>query len=381
MAVTSIRETAPEQTRVAVRVVDADVHPTPRAELFDYIPEPYRSDFWKRKKWGDINVYDAPDYAHAHAMRLDSFPEDGGFAGSDPDLAFRQVIMEAGCDIVILEPLGPAMHLPELTQSFQIATNHWLVNHWLDSKTNWHERWRGSICVGIEDPVAAVREIEYWAGHPQLVQVLIPAEPRPAWGDPRYDPIWEAATRHNLPVTCHLGRGSFELFPMPPVGYPSYNHDFMVTYSLLAANQVMSLVFDGVFERFPSLQIVFAEHAYSWILPLMWRMDAVYAARKADLPDLHQKPSEYVYDHIWLTTQPLDFPDDRAELRKLMRWMQADRLLLYSSDYPHWTFDDPKWIIRQLPAEYRESLMFQNSIDLYGLPTTVPALEGQTRVW
>ena len=39
---------------------------------------------------------------------------------------------------------------------------------------------------------------------------------------------------------------------MPPVGFPSYNHDFMVTYSLLAANQVMSLIFDGVFDRFPT---------------------------------------------------------------------------------------------------------------------------------
>src|SRR5512146_2011953 len=100
---------------------------------------------------------------------------------------------------------------------------------------------------------------------------MIQAEPRPAWGDPKYDPIWEAATRHDLPVCCHLGRGSFEFLPMSPVGYSSYNHDFMVTYSLLAANQVMSLIFDGVFERFPTLRIVLVEHAFTWRLPLMCR--------------------------------------------------------------------------------------------------------------
>ena len=33
-----------------------------------------------------------------------------------------------------------------------------------------------------------------------------------------------------------------------------------MTYSLLAANQVMSLIFDGVFERFPTLKIIFVEH-------------------------------------------------------------------------------------------------------------------------
>jgi predicted TIM-barrel fold metal-dependent hydrolase len=382
MAVTTQERTASQQERVAVRVVDSDLHPTPRAgALTEYIPEPYRSTFWKRYRPGTQEFYDAPDYGESKAMRLDAFPEDGGFPGSDPDMAFRHVIMEAGCDIAILEPLGAKVSIPELNQSMEIAVNHWLVDNWLDGKTNWHERWRGSISVAIDEPSGAAKEIEHWAGHPYLVQVMIPAEPRPAWGDPKYDPVWEAATRHGLPVTCHLGRGSFELLPMSPVGYSSYNHDFMVTYSLLAANQIMSLIYDGVFERFPTLQILLVEHAYSWILPLMWRMDAVYEARKSDLPLIKRKPSEYVYDHIWFTTQPLDFPDDRSELAKALEWMEANRLLLFSTDYPHWTFDDPKWVIRQIPEQLREAIMFENGIKLFNLPRTVPAIEGQTRVW
>ena len=85
-------------------------------------------------------------------MRLDSFPEDGNFPGSDPDLAFKHVIMEAGCDLVVLEPFGATGITPELAHSKAVAINHWLDNHWLDSKNNWHERWRGSITVAIEDP-------------------------------------------------------------------------------------------------------------------------------------------------------------------------------------------------------------------------------------
>ena len=381
MTVASVRERVPEAERVAIRVVDSDVHPVPRAgEWIEYVPEPYRSRFWKRRRSGEIINYDAPDYAHAKAMRLDAFPQDGGFPGSDPELAFQQLILGAGSDIAMLEPSTRAQIIPEHTQAGRIATNHWLDNHWLNSKNNWHERWRGSISVAIEDPIGAVREIERWAGHPFMSQVLIRAEPRPAWGDPKYDSVWEAATRHGLPVSCHLGRGFYEMMPMPAVGFPSYNHDFMVTYSLLAANQVMSLVFDGVFERFETLQVVLVEHAFSWILPLMWRMDAVYEARRGDYPELRRKPSEYVYDHLWFTTQPLDFPDDRGELRQLMEWMRADRLLLFSSDYPHWTFDDPKWLVRQIPEQLRDSIMFKNGIALYELPETLPALQGQARV-
>jgi len=69
-------------------------------------------------------------------MRVDTFPADGEFAGSDPDLMFRQLIMEAGADIAILEPLAAGARLPEAAQASAIATNLWIDKHWLDSKNN-----------------------------------------------------------------------------------------------------------------------------------------------------------------------------------------------------------------------------------------------------
>ena len=96
-------ERKPAAERIAVRCVDSDVHPVPRAgELTEYIPEPWRSKYFLTRKIGDQIYYDAPDYAHAYAMRADTFPADGQFPGSSPDLAFKQLIMEAGADIAIL---------------------------------------------------------------------------------------------------------------------------------------------------------------------------------------------------------------------------------------------------------------------------------------
>jgi predicted TIM-barrel fold metal-dependent hydrolase len=154
-----------------------------------------------------------------------------------------------------------------------------------------------------------------------------------------------------------------------------------VTYSLLAANQVMSLIFDGTFDRHPTLKIVFVEHAFTWILPLMWRMDAIYEARKSWM-DIKRKPSEYVKDHIKFTTQPLDYPEDKTELTRAFEWMECEKILLFSSDYPHWTFDDPRWLVKHLPEHAREAIMFRNGLATYtNLPDTVPALEGQVRVF
>ena len=150
MTVTTNNSTTTRVTpteRIPVRCVDSDVHPMPRrGELVDYIPEPWRTKYFLSHPRGEGIYYDAPDYAHSYAMRVDSFPPDGEFACSDPDLALKQLILEAGSDIAILEPTHGESRLPEATHAFCVATNLWLANHWLDPHNNWHQRWRGSIC-------------------------------------------------------------------------------------------------------------------------------------------------------------------------------------------------------------------------------------------
>src|SRR6201989_445847 len=133
----------PAAERIAVRCVDSDVHPTPRrGELGQYIPKPYQK-FFGTHPVGEQIYYDAPDYAHSYALRVDTFPSDGEFAGSDPDLAFKQLIMEAGADIAILEPAAYSARLPEANTAMCTALNHWQAKHWLDSPNNRPERRRG----------------------------------------------------------------------------------------------------------------------------------------------------------------------------------------------------------------------------------------------
>ena len=200
--------------------------------------------------------------------------------------------MEAGADIAILEPAAYPARIPEATARDDAArSTHWQANHWLDSHNNWHERWRGSICVAIEEPEGAAREIEK-LGRASLhgadpdqgraASVVGRPEVRPDLGGGH-----QARHHRQLPPVAAVTTTSCR---SRRSGFPSYNHDFMVTYSLLAANQVMSLIFDGVFDRFPTLRIVFVEHAFTWILPLMWRMDAIYEARKSWV-DIKRKPS------------------------------------------------------------------------------------------
>ena len=75
----------PAPKKVPVRVVDSDVHPVPKpGVLAQYVPEPFRSKYLLSHPRGETIFYDAPDYAHAKAMRVDAFTPEGGFPGRSP---------------------------------------------------------------------------------------------------------------------------------------------------------------------------------------------------------------------------------------------------------------------------------------------------------
>ena len=48
----------------------------------------------------------------------------------------------------------------------------------------------------------------------------------------------------------------------------------------------------------------------------------------------------------------------------------APEMILFSSDYPHWDFDNPKMALPALPSEWKEKIFWRNAAELYGLPVT-----------
>jgi predicted TIM-barrel fold metal-dependent hydrolase len=379
MATIETRDARKSETEKAVTIVDCDVHPTPQQPIAEFASEPWRSRLARQgnEMPAFAVTYDPPDFEHAFGQRADAFTPGGGFPCSDPEFAFQQLMVEAGVDLGILLPFGADQFVnPEVEHAFAAARNNWLAEVWLEQH-NEHGRWRGSISVTHTDPVAGAREIERWAGHPYMVQVLMTPQTRGVqFGDRRLDPIYEAASRHGLPVVTHLSSPQiYELTPIYPVGSPTHWADWLGSFPLVYMSHMMSLVFDGTFERFPDLQVVFIEGAFAWVMPTLWRMDAVWRQRRADLPWLKRPPSEVIRDHVWFTTQPMEEVDP-AEFRQLVEWMEPSPAdyLLFSTDYPHWTYDDPEWVRRRFPAEARDRIMSQNAIELFGLPSVVPAL-------
>ena len=134
--------------------------------------------------------------------------------------------------------------------------------------------------------------------------------------------------------------------------------------------QVNSLVCEGVFEKFPNLTFVAIEGGISWLPHLMWRMDKNYMALRDTVPWLKKMPSEYIRKHIRLTTQPIEEPANPQHLVQIFEMTGAEDMVMFSSDYPHWDFDNPSMVLGPFPKVMREKIKAKNAIELYGLTST-----------
>ena len=139
----------------------------------------------------------------------------------------------------------------------------------------------------------------------------------------------------------------------------------MLTHSMM--NQVTSLILEGVFDVFPDLKVVMIEGGFGWVPQLGWRLDAHWTKMRGEVPHLQRKPSEYLKTNLWFATQPVEEPDNARHLRTLIDWIGVDRLL-FSSDYPHWDFDDPRFAIKTpLTEAERVKIFSSNARALYKL--------------
>ena len=110
------------------------------------------------------------------------------------------------------------------------------------------------------------------------------------------------------------------------------------------------------------------EAGFAWAPSLCWRLDQHWERMRDEVPHVKRPPSEYVREHFWYTTQPMEEPEHPEHLRDIIDWIGWDRLL-FSTDYPHWDFDDPRFAFKcKLTREQRAQIFSDNAKALFGLP-------------
>src|SRR5215213_10012710 len=178
--------------------------------------------------------------------------------------------------------------------------------------------------------------------------------------------IYEAAERHGLPIGIHFaGLGGN---PITSSGWPSFYIEDHTVMAQAFQSQVISLVYEGIFERFPDLRVVLMEGGFAWLPSLMWRLDKHWKRLREEVPFLKRPPSEYIREHMWATTQPMEEPTNPKHLLQVIEHLGSDDMLMFSTDYPHWDFDDPDRAFQvRLPSELKQKIFYENARALYPL--------------
>lgn len=352
-----------------LRFIDSDVHPTivKVDALYPYMPPGWR----KRFEAQGLSFSDAllpSRYTHptGSVSRPDALPPHGGFAGSDPTFFRTQYLDAFKPERVLLIPLQLAAFVSwvdadAVAQIFH-ATNEFFCEHWLPQD----ERFMYAMLAVPHDPQAAAAEIRRLGHDKRVAAIYIPLIDK-LLGNRHYYPIYEAAVEVGLPIVTHpTGQeGSYVGVPQLPGGIPSSYIERYCGLPLVAAANCTSLIFEGTFNRYPSLRVVFVEWGFSWLLGLQWRMDKAWRGLRRETPWVHRLPSEIVGEQMRFTTQPIDEPTDHDHFEHMLDAINAQKVLMFSTDYPHWDSDVPTRVFTRQSQAMRDAIFFQNGADIY----------------
>lgn len=350
-------------------MIDCDVHPQigDPEELLTYV-EPAQRD-WFRAQGPTLGLPGYP-WSHPHSFyRQDLEHEPGRLPGASVADVRRELLDPLGIDVGILNVDDPItvslMASPYRAAELARANNDWIRERWLDAEP----RLRGGIICPAQDPAAAAAEIRRCAEDERFVHVVLVGGSERPYGEPRYLPIFEAAAECGLPVAIHSGGEGMGLAAPPGgAGMPTF---YIEWHTLGSAGSIMahlvSLLCHGVFERLPSLKVVLLEGGLAWLPGILWRLDTNWRGLRSDTPWLDRKPSEVMREHVRFTTQPLEHTDGHDDLLfEMLEAAGAPDILCFATDYPHWDFDDPAFMLRRLPEAWRDQVMHENAAALYG---------------
>jgi predicted TIM-barrel fold metal-dependent hydrolase len=244
------------------------------------------------------------------------------------------------------------------------AYNNWLEERWLGEEPSL----LGAIVVAPQDPAGSAADIRHHAGRTGWCCIYLPAcAVRPLYGHRQYDPIYEAACELGLPVILHSVTTVHPTFPFELDAFETTLARHAVAHPFSMISNLTSMMETGVFVRFPELRIGVMEAGISWMPFLMQRLDKEFSEQRRAIPFLKERPSHYLRE-VYVGSQPIEEPEDRRDVLKIMELFDGDNKVVFASDWPHHDFDHPQFVSGYpFTDETRKNLMGLNAARLFGL--------------
>jgi 5-carboxyvanillate decarboxylase len=277
-------------------------------------------------------LYEAPASLPAQAQSTNDQVSNRDRAAKDmlPKLLdFEKARLETmdthGVDMHILSLVMPGVQMFEREQAMELAQ---LANNRLSEVVQRRpDRFAGLASFAPQDPNAAAKEMERAITTLKLNGFIVNSHTANTYlDDPQFLPILEAAEALGMPLYIHP-RAPSDGMAAP---FKDYRLEGAVWgYGIETSTHILRLVFGGVFDRFPKLQVVIGHMGEA--LPFwLGRLDfmgapGARAGRKNQL-----MPSEYFKRNITITTSGVEDP---LALRYCIDKIGADRIM-WAIDYP-----------------------------------------------
>jgi predicted TIM-barrel fold metal-dependent hydrolase len=354
-------------------IIDCDVHPYVNSlkDLLPYMPRAWQQVFSDQNM--QLSGRSADRYPHpSGALRKDAIGPQGGLPASDPRFTIEDLLDPYDIELAMLQPVQVSAIAvwtdAKRAAVFASAANDYFLEHWVGIDS----RYGLCITVSPHDGEMAAEEIRRHANEPGVVGIQLPLTIT-MMGNRHYHAIYEAAEEQGLPVLVHPtgAEGSYTGMPTLGGGVPRTYAERHALLPQVAQANLASLIFEGVFDRYPGLRVMFVEYGFSWLAAFMWRLDKEWRNFRADVPWIERPPSEYVREFVRFSTQPIDEPAHHRDLWALLGLLHADEVLVFSSDYPHYDNDSPQKVATSLlPKELRGPIMYDNAKALFEARST-----------
>jgi predicted TIM-barrel fold metal-dependent hydrolase len=319
-------------------VISADCHGGGELHAYRaYLDPEYRDDFdaWVASyevPYPDLEGPDA-DRNWDHERRLTDLEADG-IVG---EVIFPNTV----------PPFYPKASLVEQPPS---PTTGDLERRWAGLRA--HNRWLADFCAAapgrragiaqimLHDVDAAVAEIR-WARDAGLTGgVLLPGAPPgsglPPLYAPDYEPIWAVCEDLAMPLNHHSGSA------VPVMGEePIDKVVFLLEVTWWAHRALWHLIFGGVLERHPDLQLVFTEQGTAWVPETLQTLDYFFDRMGSSSGSFEEEWGTEVVDKMslrpsgyWARQCHVGASFIRPAEVALRHAVGVDRIL-WGADYPH----------------------------------------------
>ncbi len=312
-------------------IVDGDGHVVEdMTAIVNLMPAPYQEKY-------KLRPFDPfPPLDHLHSANLHDLPP-GAFARVGPD-GWLEFLEDVGIQTTVLYTTRGLALGKVVSRDWAIdlarAYNDWLHQTYLKRSP----RFQGIALIPIQEPEAAVEELRRAILELGMCGAMLPSTGfQSHLGHKRYWPIYEEANKLGCCLGVHGGAhenlGMDDLNPYAPVHALGHPFGQQIAFA--------SIVFNGIFDKFPNVRIGFMEGGVAWLLMCLERFDRSFETHiqydpRGEFLQLRrgEKVSDYIIRHINEDRIFVGCEGSEPDLAHAVKRV-GNKPFVYSSDFPH----------------------------------------------